>query len=84
MLKKTNNYNYFEILENNSEKLFLEDNIFVDMMDSFKRNMDNMLELEFLEDCKVDILNNIIIDNTKNLIINSTNIKNRRKSICWN
>ena len=76
MLKETNNYNYFEILKNNSNELFLEDDIFIDMMYSFKRNMDIMLELGLLEECKGYILNNIIIDNTNNLIINNTNIRN--------
>ena len=76
MLKETNNYNYFEILKNNSNELFLEDNVFVDMMDTFKRNMDNILELGFLEDCKEHISSSVTIDNTKNLIVNSANIRN--------
>ena len=84
MLKNIENKNYLKNLVDKKAKLndrnylFLENKSFVDVMRDLKTNIEFILELGFLDDCREEILNGIknknISINEENLILNGDNL----------
>lgn len=69
--------NYFKMLKENAnnEKVFLKDNVFVQMMHELNQNKNLIMELGLLDNYNHAILSSINTNRTQNLIINSNNIK---------
>ena len=74
MSNKVLNYNCFNMLKSNNGKVFLEDIAFVDLMRNLKNNIEGILDLGFLEDCKKAIITSLNLNDSENILINEENI----------